>query len=110
MGNHLNHMHLTTEQLDQIRTYFRSAAPVRRAWLFGSYARGEADEASDVDLLLDLDYNQYIGSNLFRWPEELACLLGRKVDVVPEDSLFARFRPYVDADKRLIYEKSAARA
>ncbi len=103
-------MHLTTEQIATIQSYFRSAAPVRRAWVFGSFARDEADATSDVDLLIDLDYDQYVGSNLFRWPEELAHLLGRKVDVVPEDGLFSRFRPYVNADRILIYEKPTAYA
>ena len=100
-------MHLTAQQLKTIQSYFRAASPVQRAWLFGSFARGEADGQSDVDLLVDLDYQQYIGSKLFLWPEELANLLGCKVDVVPEDSLFTRFRPFVNADKVLIYEKSA---
>ncbi len=99
-------MRLSTEQLRVIQSYFRTASPVRRAWLFGSFARGEADAQSDVDLLVDLDYQQYIGSNLFVWPEELTQLLGRKVDVVPEDSLFTSIRSLVEADKQLIYEKS----
>jgi predicted nucleotidyltransferase len=58
---------------------------------------------------VDLDYGQFIGSNLFLWAEELTQLLKKKVDVVPEDSLFNSFRPYVETDKRLVYEKPSSK-
>lgn len=50
--------------------------------VFGSVARGEDDEASDIDLLVDLDP----GADLFdlaALDTELTELLGRPVDIVP---------------------------
>ena len=48
-------MILTIEQIQQtVQDYFKDK-PVKKVFLFGSYARNEAEENSDVDLLVDLD-------------------------------------------------------
>ncbi|MBZ0302020.1 MAG: nucleotidyltransferase family protein [Anaerolineae bacterium] len=55
--------------------------------VFGSVARGEADEDSDVDFLVDWDYTRispWGGAGLF---EELESLLGRRVDIATESQL-----------------------
>ena len=57
--------------------------------VFGSVARGDASEASDIDLLVDFDE----GSSLFdlrHLSEDLERLLGRHVDVVSVGGLKAR--------------------
>lgn len=94
---------MPTIDLDIIRKYF-STQPVSKAWLFGSFARGEQTEDSDVDLLVALDEN--VG--LFKFSEmygNLKDLLNRQVDLVPQESLYPDLIPYVDADKILIYER-----
>ena len=97
-------MHLTAEQLDTIRTYF-AARPVKRAWLFGSYARGEADEQSDVDLLVDLDEQRPVGWELATWPLDLQVALRvPAVDVVPRRSVYPNLLPFIQQDQLLIYE------
>lgn len=53
-------MLLADSQLQLIEDYFKSR-PVLKAYLFGSDAREEAGEESDVDILLDLDHSQRIG-------------------------------------------------
>lgn len=61
--------------------------------LFGSVARGDADHASDIDLLVDLDPDG--GNALLRvagMSEELSHLLGVPVDVVCEELLRDRVR------------------
>lgn len=35
--------------------------PVLRAFLFGSMSRGDAGPDSDIDILVELDYNLHIG-------------------------------------------------
>ena len=48
-------MILSKEQIQQtIKEYF-IGKPVKKVWLFGSYARGEAVENSDVDFLIDIE-------------------------------------------------------
>lgn len=69
---------LTTEQIKQTVTNYFKDKPVKRVYLFGSYARGEADEKSDVDLLIDLDTEKKIGWQYFLWFEELEKIFLRK--------------------------------
>ena len=42
----------TESYVDKIVAYFKSQ-PIMRAWLFGSYSRGEETEESDIDILVD---------------------------------------------------------
>ncbi|MBR0182929.1 MAG: nucleotidyltransferase domain-containing protein [Bacteroidaceae bacterium] len=59
---------MDTQQLIQrIAEYFKTQ-PVLRAWLFGSFSRGEERPDSDVDILVDLDYSQPIGLRFFPIP------------------------------------------
>jgi predicted nucleotidyltransferase len=59
--------------------------------VFGSVARGEETESSDVDLLVDLD--EAVGLfGLGGLERELGELLGVSVDVVPADSLKPKVR------------------
>ncbi|NEP13011.1 MAG: DNA polymerase subunit beta [Symploca sp. SIO2C1] len=63
--------------------------------VFGSVARGEADEESDIDFLIDCDYTQvspwFPGGLVL----ELEQLLKRKVDVATEAALKERIRERV---------------
>ena len=59
----------------------------RNVRIFGSAARGEADADSDIDFLVALER----GRSLFDLSElllDLEDLLGRKVEVVTEDSIY----------------------
>ena len=87
-----------------IETYFASE-PVSKVWLFGSYARGEADEDSDVDVLIDIEKGAKVGLRYFIWHEELGELLNKKVDVVSHGWENKFIKQYIDKDKTLIYEK-----
>ena len=78
----------------------RRALPVlaryraRRAGLFGSVARAEADEGSDVDMLVELDRSL----NLFDFvglKQDLEEALGRKVDLVEYHTLKPLIREQV---------------
>jgi predicted nucleotidyltransferase len=89
-----------------IAEYFKTQ-PVLKAWLFGSFARGEQKDESDVDILVVLDHSQIIGMKFFGMYEDLKELLGRDVDLVTEDSLADFARQSVDNDKILIYERTA---
>ncbi len=59
---------------------------VRRASLFGSTARGEATEDSDIDLLVEFEGRKSL-LDLARLKIELEELLGKKVDVLTYKSL-----------------------
>ena len=88
-----------------IAEYFKTQ-PVLKAWLFGSFARGEDTPQSDVDILVVLDYSQLVGLEFFGMYEDLKELLGRNVDLVTERSLASFARKSVEHDRRLIYERA----
>lgn len=66
----------------------------RRVWVFGSVARGEADVASDIDFLVELEPGRSL-LDLGGIQFELEALLNCHVDVVTVHSLKARFRERV---------------
>ena len=96
------------EMINRISHYLEDK-PVQKAYLFGSFARGEADADSDIDLLVSLDYSGFVtGLEFFTLWEELEELTGRKVDLVTENSLSPYVADRVESDKILIYEKAQA--
>lgn len=84
---------------------FFSDKPIKKAYLFGSYARNEANRNSDIDILLELDYEKPIGMKFFGYQAELENLLNMKVDLVTTDGLSKYVKPLIDRDKILIYER-----
>ena len=96
----------TQAMTDLIADYFKTK-PVLKAWLFGSYSRGEESPDSDVDILVVLDHSQPIGLEFFGMYEDLKDLLGRNVDLVTERSLAPFARESVERDRKLIYERTA---
>ncbi len=74
-------------------------AGVVRVRLFGSVARGDASEMSDVDLLAQFDDAKPISLiGLVHIENRLSDLLGRKVDLVQERSLKTRIRANVERE------------
>jgi len=63
----------------------------RHVRVFGSVARGDADERSDVDFLVDLEQGRSL-LDLGGLLMDLQKLLGRPVDVMTERGLKARIR------------------
>jgi hypothetical protein len=98
---------MTTEMLETIREYFKTQ-PVLKAWLFGSFARGEETEDSDVDILVVFDrQNHPVG--LFehvRMINYLEKILNRKIDLVEEGTLLPFALESANNDKLLIYERA----
>ena len=86
---------------------FFTGRPIKKAYLFGSYARNEATKDSDLDILVELDHTQPIGMKFFAYQSELEDILHRKVDLVSDEGLSRYVKPFIDQDKILIYERSA---
>jgi predicted nucleotidyltransferase len=70
---------------------------IRNIRVFGSYARGEAREDSDLDLLVDYIPGQS-GFAFLRFCREVEALVGRKVDVATEMGLHPLIRERVLAE------------
>ena len=91
--------------IEALRHYF-STQPVLKAWLFGSFSRGEETEDSDVDIMVSLDKSKPIGLKFFGMWSDLEELLGRKVDLVSEGTLLPFAQESVERDKILVYERT----
>lgn len=100
-------MQLTEQQIGSLRTFFQHKL-VQKAWVFGSFARGEATEESDIDLLLEIDYYPGFSSDYFQMMYDVQVLMNRKVDLVAVGELSPFIKKYVERDKKLIYERQAA--
>lgn len=92
--------------IDNIRQYL-STQPVKKAWLFGSFSRGEETADSDVDILVEFDRTGQPVTLLTyaRIWRELKEKIGREVDLVEEGTLKPYAAESANHDKRLIYER-----
>lgn len=97
-------MRLDESKIESIKAYLKTR-PVLKAYLFGSYARGQADQHSDIDILVDLDYTKKIGLEFIQMQIDLEKILNTKVDLVSSNGLSKYVKPYVDLEKELIYAK-----
>ena len=70
--------------------------------LFGSFARGEATEKSDIDLLVR--FSKPKGWNWISAALEIEDALGKKVDLVTENALSPYIKDNVFKDLQVIYE------
>ena len=89
--------------IQSLRPLFVSGG-VSYAGVFGSFARGEATESSDVDILVRLDEPMSL-FQLVRFERELSEKIGRPVDLVTEDALNPLMWDEVLRDMETIYEK-----
>lgn len=91
-------MGLTNSQINIIKDFF-SKQPVLKAYLFGSYGRGNENKDSDIDLLVELDYSQPIGLEFIQMKLDLQNLLSKKVDLVSARGLSKYIQPILDKKK-----------
>ena len=84
---------------------------IDKATLFGSYARGDANAESDIDLLIECDnirnMEDYLGLQ-----EDFKKAIGRNVDILMADALESdntrsakRLKEHIERDKVIIYER-----
>jgi uncharacterized protein len=97
-------MELSTNDIQLVRNFF-SGQPVVKAYLFGSYSRGEADGGSDIDILVDLDYSKHIGLGFVTMQSELQQLFHKKIDLISSKAISKYIKPFIEKEKILIYER-----
>ncbi len=87
-----------------LKDFFRKDGRVLRAWLFGSYARGDERKGSDVDLMVT--YSEKATGTLLDYADikyQLELLLNLKVDLVEEGFVTPFAEHTIHRDKILIY-------
>ncbi|MCH5239347.1 MAG: nucleotidyltransferase family protein [Muribaculaceae bacterium] len=91
--------------ISTLQTYFQDK-PISRAWIFGSYARGDQTPSSDIDILVSYDDGFRPGLlGIVKIIQELEETLNLKVDLVEEGTLYPYIANEVEAQKIKIYER-----
>lgn len=70
--------------------------PIKSLAIFGSYARNEQQEESDLDLMVE--FNGKIGSDFIILAEELEEIMGTKVDLVSMKGIKSRYFEHIKED------------
>ena len=71
---------------------------IKRIGLFGSFARGEQHERSDIDLLVEFDKKKKNFKNFIKSAEYAESLLGRKVELLTPESVSPYIFPYIEKE------------
>mgnify|MGYP003810297659 CR=1 FL=1 len=77
-------------------TELKKKYPIHQFYLFGSYARDEQTESSDIDIMVELE--KPIGLNFVHLALELEALLEKKVDLVSINGVEKRKFQYIKED------------
>lgn len=97
-------MKINQENIQGIKRYFENK-PVLKAYIFGSVAKSEETEESDIDILVDLDYSHKIGLLFIQMKLDLEILLHKQVDLVSSNGLSPFIKSQIEKEKKLIYER-----
>lgn len=98
---------MSNKMMQQLIADYFKTQPIQKAWLFGSFARGEETPLSDVDLLVQYDED---GISLLKHAAmicELEEILDRPVDIVEDGTLLPFAVESANRDKKLIYERKS---
>ena len=88
-----------------VQKYLAKTA-ITKAWVFGSFARGEETPESDLDLLVDYDKDVQISLlDIVRNKLDLETITHREVDLITNGSLKPFAVESANRDKYLIYER-----
>ena len=94
----------TIPEIKEIVSELTKKYGAQRVYLFGSYARGDMDSSSDIDLRIDK--GEIRGLKLAGLLVELEDALQMSVDLIPTGSLDNRFLESIRDDEVLLYEAS----
>ncbi len=100
-------MILTQENIKKIVQHYFKDKPVNKVYLFGSYARGDAKEDSDVDLIVEIDDTKKRMS-LFSFIElqlGIEKYLNKKADLVEDHLFFPRVKLQAEKERLILYKR-----
>ena len=94
----------TLHEIQEVVSRLAKQYGAKRVYLFGSYARGDMTDSSDIDLRIDK--GDIRGFQLAGLLLDLEDTLGVPVDLVRTTSLDQRFLDSIRGDEVLLYEAS----
>ena len=98
---------MSSDMMNKVIADYFKTQPVLKAWIFGSYSRGEQRLWSDIDILVQYDRSQPIGlMKIAGMKVELEDMLQCKVDLVEDGTLRPWAVESVKKDRKLIYERA----
>lgn len=97
-------MRYSVEEIKAIVAELAARYGADRIYLFGSYARGDANPDSDIDLRIDK--GSIRGLQLGGLAADLEEAFGMPVDLIPTGSLDSKFLRSISDDEVLLYEAS----
>jgi predicted nucleotidyltransferase len=96
---------MNSNTLDLIASYLREKTPIRRAWIFGSHARGTQSPTSDIDIQIQVYKNtSFTLFDLAEIQQDLCLLLALEVDLVMLGAPLKSIAKQFNREKILIYE------
>ena len=100
-------MILTTEHIKKVVQEYFKDKPVNKVYLFGSYARGDANEKSDVDLIVDIDDADKRMSlfDFIKLKLGIEKSLNKEVDLVETHLFFPRVKINAENEKLILYKR-----
>ena len=91
--------------LRKIKQFFQDDGRVKRAWIFGSFARNDDRPGSDIDLMIEEISNEKFGYfDLADIQHQLEIVLQRKIDIGFASALRDEVAENIRQEARLIYE------
>lgn len=88
------------QKLKECKQILKETYNVEEIGIFGSYARGEETEESDIDILVK--FNSSIGWKFIDLKEYLEQVLGKDVDLVTKEALKPQIKDFIL--KEVIYQ------
>ena len=82
---------LTIDEIKEVVSQVSKKYGVKSVYLFGSYAKGIANDHSDVDLIIDKGEALHRYKDYFYFCDELESKLGTEVDVTTEEGMLPGF-------------------
>ena len=86
-------------KLRQYKPELKKKYPITHIGVFGSYARGEANDESDIDIAVEIDGS--MGLNFVAMADEIESLFGIKTDVIPKRSIKPEYLSQIE--KEIVY-------
>lgn len=95
----MNNLENIKNKLKSHKEILMSKYPIKSIAIFGSFARQEQKEVSDLDLLVE--FNDKIGIRFIDLADEIERIMGFKVDLVSKKGIQSKYFDLIESD--LIY-------